>query len=292
MIENIPAGPRTVVSFESSRKSVMLTLPWLKHTNPITAFCVMGLLEKRRVTKLLNFGDAFVAHSRNKCADLFLESDCEWMLTIDDDVVLPFGNAKWFNAFTGFDHPEKFAGMDALDRLLSHNKTLVGGLYCGRHPKGALMYAEGANIPSEAAFARKGPHDLIKPTRWVATGCLLVHRSVYEDIEKHFPRLSRLQNSRGGQWFSTSEHTLFDWVDRTREMLSNGPMTGEKALKAHQMLESAAAEARRNSSLGMGEDVQFCVRAAEAGHQPYVDLGLVCGHVGHTVFGLKNTFPK
>lgn len=32
-----------------------------------------------------------------------------------------------------------------------------------------------------------------------------------------------------------------------------------------------------------GEDVSFCIRAKEAGHQSYVDLGCICGHAGTVV---------
>lgn len=269
-------------------KKVLLVMPWLKHTNPMTAFCMMQLHDKRRTSTMLNFGDAFVAHSRNTCADHFLKSDLEWMLSVDDDMILPFGNAKWFNSHTGFGFPEEFAGLNALDRLLSHGKTLVGALYFGRYPKAPPVYNEGANL-NEAEFARKAPMNLCKPTRWVGTGCMLIHRSVYEDIEKKFPHLGRGANGMGGNWFSASEHTALDHINRARQMLSSGPMTGEKAMQAYQILETAAADFRANSGLGFGEDVQFCIRARQAGHTPHVDLGLVCGHVGHMVYGPRNT---
>lgn len=287
----VPTAIHPLSTLTVLQKKVMLVLPWLKHTNPLTAFCAMQLADRRRTSTMLNFGDAFVAHSRNSCADHFLQSNMEWMLTIDDDMVIPFGSKNWFNAHTGFNLPDKFAGLNAVDRLLSHGKTLVGALYFGRHAKGGPVYNE-ASRPDEAEYARRAPHDLIKPTRWVGTGCMLIHRSVYEDIEKKFPRLGRGANKMGGQWFSSSEHTSMDWIDRTRQMLSEGPMDGRKAMKAFEMLEQASAEAKKNSSLAMGEDVQFCIRAKESGHQPFVDMGLVCGHMGHTIFGPKNTSPK
>jgi len=291
-IAGVATPLQTVLTANVMRKHIMLVLPWLKHTNPMTAFSVMNLVDKRRTSTLLNFGDAFVAHSRNTCADLFLASDLEYMLTIDDDMVVPFGHAAWFNAHTGFNLPERFAKLNSLDRLLSHGKTLVGALYFGRHRFGSPMYNEGANIPNEAEYARKAPHDIIKQTRWVGTGCMLIHRSVFEGIEKRFPRLGRGANGKGGQWFSTSEHLAMDCIDGVRKMLSEGPMSGEKALRAYQALESGAAQARHGSSLGMGEDVQFCIRAAESGHKAHVDMGLVCGHLGHACYGPKNTSPK
>jgi hypothetical protein len=269
---------------------VLLCLPWQKQTNPMTAFSVMNLVDRRRTAVMLDFGDAFVAHARNTCATQFLSTPCEWLLMVDDDMIVPFGQAKWFNAYTGFGLADKFAGINALERLLSHGKSLVGALYFGRHEFGAPMYCEGANVPTEADYARKAPYDLIKPTRWVATGCLLIHRTVFEDIEKKFPRLSRAQN-RCGQWFSTSEHTAMDYIDQARATLG-GVLDGESAYKVKCLMESASAEAKANSGLGAGEDVQFCIRAKEAGHQPYVDMGCLCGHVGSGVFGPSNTRRK
>lgn len=211
------------------------------------------------------------------------------MVSIDDDMAVPFGNSQWWKTYTGWeDYPEPFASFNAIDRLLSHGKTLVGGLYFGRHAQGKGTYAEGAN-PNEADFCRKGPHDVCKPTRWVGTGCILIHRTVFEDIEKKYPHLGRGADGLGGQWFTSSEHTSMDLITRTHKLLAQGPMDGQKALKAFDMLEGGLAEIKHRSPLAVGEDVIFCTRAAEAGHQPHVDLGLVCGHVGSQVFGPKNT---
>lgn len=40
---------------------------------------------------------------------------------------------------------------------------------------------------------------------------------------------------------------------------------------------------------GTGEDVAFCRKATAAGFPPFVDKGLVCGHIGRRVFGPGNT---
>lgn len=281
MVATTPTNSVTALN-----SKVMLVLPWHKQTNPMTAFCVAQLTDKRRTASMLNFGDAFVVHSRNTCADLFLQSNLEWMLTIDDDMVLPFGNATWYNAHTGFNLPEPFASLNTLDRLLSHGKSLVGALYFGRQPgANKPMYNEGSARADHEADARNVPRNELRPTRWVGTGALLIHRKVYEDIEKKFPYLSRGPNGRGGNWFTSTEHTLMDSVDRTLKIFSEGALTGDVAAKAMGILSAARTEAGRNSGLGMGEDVAFCTRALAAGHQPYVDFGLVAGHVGHKVYG-------
>jgi hypothetical protein len=277
------------------KKDVMIALPWYKLTNPMTAFSVMGLIDRTRTAITLNFGDAFIVHARNTLADLFLQTNFEWMLTIDDDMVVPFGNGKWFNSFTGMDLPPPFCDHNALDRLLSHGKTLIGALYFGRWRYGAAMFAEGMRDKNVISYLRRGPKDEIRPTRWVGTGCTLIHRSVFLDIEKKFPHLRRQREDgkRGGNWFTSSEHELGSVVDQAVNLLDDGRTPqgwdGETMWKAFSMLHAGRQKTKQNSGLGMGEDVQFCIRAQQAGHQPYVDLGLICGHVGHDVYGPYNT---
>lgn len=289
-IEIVPAvPPQTVTTYG---RKVMLAFPWQKSVHPLTAFSAFQIADRRRTTTALNFGDAFVAHSRNNIADVFLKSESEWLLQIDDDMVVPFGNAKWFKAYTGWEWlPEPFVSFNALDRLLSHRKTLVGATYFAKHAKGTPVFSEGNRTEVEA-YVRRGPHDEIKVTGWVGTGCMLTHRSVFLDIEKAYPRLARGPDGKGGNWFTSSEHKMADGVKQVMDMLSVGPMDGAKAMRAYEMLVSINNDAARVSKLGVGEDVIFCRRAAESGHQCFIDLGLMCGHVGATVYGPRNTGQK
>ena len=260
---------------------VLIAMPWQKSVSPVTATCMAQLIDRRRCSSALHFGDAFVAHTRNSIADTFLASKCEWMLTLDDDMVVPFGDPAWFRFYTGFKFPEKFMSLNALDRLMSHGKTLVGALYFGRSPKAPPVYNEGLQ---EADHARRGPHDVCKPTRWVGTGCMLIHRSVYEDIERRFPRLSRASNGGKGQWFTSTEASLLDSVAKIRDGLQRDA-TPAGAFSALNQLEHALAVSNAENFLGSGEDVSFCLRAAAAGHQPHVDMGLICGHLGTFCYG-------
>ena len=258
-------------------RSVYIALPFYKTTNPRTMFALLNLLDRRRMGISLDFGDAFIAHSRNKLADGFLKSKFEWMLMVDDDSVPPFGNAALYNSFTGFDLPEEFAGRNGIDRLLSHGKTLVGGMYRGRWPHGKPVFAEGKKIEG---WIESGPKDELRPTNWVGTGFMLIHRSVFLSIEKKFPDLARKADGSGGNFFTSSEHDLLKAVQDI--------LAAESTLEKGQILEllSRAVEtSKRNSNLGVGEDVIFCRRAAQAGHQPFVDLGCIVGHLGDYCYG-------
>lgn len=260
-------------------RNVFVALPWYKSASPLTSFSLLAMADRTRMSFGLGFGDAFIAHSRNKLATRFLESDHEWMLMVDDDMILPFGDAAWFNGSTQLNLPQKFASLHTLNRLLSHEKTLVGALYFARYRKGPPVFGEGKQM--EELLRTRGPRDEVRPTRWVGTGVCLFHRTVFLDVERKFPDLSREANNGTGQWFSTSEHDLQKAV---QEVIARGP--DQDVEEALEILENARRMSKIHSGLGMGEDVQMCVRATQAGHQPHVDLGLWCGHVGNFPYPL------
>lgn len=266
-------------------RKVYWAMPWYKSAHPKTVFSILSLWDRRRMAASLDYGDAFIAHSRNKLADHFLKSKLEWMLTVDDDMILPMGNAALFRSFTMTKMADKFAGLNTLDRLLSHGKTLVGALYFGRWKHGKPVYAEGADDKTEEAWVRSGPHDVVKPTRWVGTGCLLIHRSVFLDIEAKFPALARNDKGAFGQWFTSSEHDLTKCTAKAKEILADESIPFEERVRqAAAQLDVGTRLSGRNAGLGVGEDVIFCRRALQAGHQPHVDCGLVCGHAGENIY--------
>lgn len=277
-------APKVGGSYDGQK--ICVVFPCYKQTNPGTTFSMFSLLDRTRMSVMLQFGDAFIAHTRNQLASAFLKSKAEWMFTVDDDMVLPCGNPKWFNAFTEFNLPEPFASFSAVDRLLSHRKTLVGGLYFGRWRSGKPVYAEGASDKKEEAYARSGPHNICKPTKWVGTGAMLVHRSVFTAIEDKFPNLARNKEGNLGNWFTSSEHDIKHATAEALAVLADDTAgEGSRIEKVKSLLSVAQHRSQVNSSLGTGEDVQFCIRAAQSGHQPHIDMGLVCGHVGSFVYG-------
>lgn len=266
-------------------KKVCIALPWYRMVEPRTAFSIMALLDRKKTAVMLNHGDCFIAHCRNKIADNFLKSNMEWMLTLDSDMIVPFGNAKLFNAFTNFNLPDKFAGLHTIDRLLASGKTLIGGLYFGRWTNAKPVYAEGAESKQEEEFVRRGPHDLIKPCRWVGTGALLVHRTVLTDIERTFPHLARNDKGVAGQWFTSSEHDSVQSVTQVLKLIEEDPNLSTEQIR--EILLDGRRKSNKFSGLSVGEDVILCHRAAQSGHQPFVDLGLLCGHSGEFVYGPK-----
>lgn len=279
MSETVPI-PETVLR---EGKKLLLALPFYKTASPLTLFCLLALMDRSKMGVSLGFGDAFIIHSRNKLATQFVNSPLEWFFSCDDDMVLPFGDPNWFRGNTGLKMSDEFAGQHVINRLQSHNKTLVGVTYFGRWRGGHPVFAEGQQC--EADLRRNGPRNELRPTKWVGTGGILIHRSVFLDIEKRFPHLSREANGGTGQWFSPSEHDLKNAVSEVGAVFDDLSKSDTVKIRdAREILEKAERQSKVHSSLGMGEDVTLCVRATQAGHQPFVDLGCWAGHVGNCVY--------
>jgi hypothetical protein len=276
-------------------QKVAVLLPFYKNTNPRTAVCLFSLIDRAKVAVMTGFGDAFIVHTRNTLGNRFVQSGLEWSVWFDDDMVIPYGNAGWFNKATGFNFPDKFAGIHAINQLMSRGKTLIGGLYFGRHEMSGRPMYSGGNDPIEAAQAHNAPNDIVKPVNWVATGCLLAHRSVYLDIQKTFPTLAPQCKDDDGKWhfFSNSETDLTKAAVNAMAILSDEKASESARISsAMQILGHGHRAALANGRLKQGEDVTFCKRALESGHQPFVDFSVVCGHLGEFCFGPTGRFGR
>lgn len=132
-----------------------------------------------------------VGRARNILATHFLSlpEKPDYHLMIDDDMIVPFGNRKMYAQMFGGPEKDPLGDLDVVSRLVSHGKPLVGALYVGRSRTGTLQFAEAYENPSVNRLYRTGPVDKLLPVKWVATGALLIHRSVYEAIIAHDPSI-------------------------------------------------------------------------------------------------------
>jgi hypothetical protein len=292
----LPEGASVDAAWEG--KEVFIAAPFYKSTNPRTMFSVLAVWDRPKYGYRHRFGDAFIVHARNTLADDYLKSGlpvCQW---VDDDLIFPCGQSGWYLQNSGIPMPESFAARHGPNRLRSHGKSLVGGLYYGRFEHGKAMYAEATLDPKEDARSRTYVDEL-KATDWVGTGFLQHNRQVLLDIQATHPHLAPQHASESFHFFSNTSDEI---VGKFGEMQAKADLAAKQIREnsvqeasrtiadlIHQM-QSAYADYLKFNRLQQGEDQLFCSRARKAGHQPYVDLGLVCGHVdGSTVFGPHNT---
>jgi glycosyltransferase involved in cell wall biosynthesis len=118
-------------------------------------------------------GDSLVSRARNTALANFLESDCDYMFTLDDDISLP---------------PE------ALVKLVDADKDIIGGFY---------RLKQAFNEDNENAFAVRwdGDGDLtmedIVEVKYVSSGCVMYKRAFLEQMVKDHPELYYKNNVDG-----------------------------------------------------------------------------------------------
>jgi hypothetical protein len=227
---------------EFEGRDIFVGFPCYKTTNPVTAFALIAMaldFGRDKIRFDMAIGDSKIEHARNRLAHKFLETDAKWLLMLDDDIIPCIGRPEWSkywvqNLRAVPDLPLK---RHVLHRLMGAGKTLVGASYFGRQEGGALMASDQSLAPRARAY-----DDAVVEVDWVATGCMLVHRSVFEDIREKFGDDLKIK-------VPDYDYDYFRPFD-----------------SAH------------------GEDVSFCKRAKQAGHQPHLDLGLPVAHLGYKTY--------
>jgi hypothetical protein len=193
--------------------------------------------------------------NRNRIADDFLKGGSDWLLQMDDDTVPP---------------------LDALPSLLA-----LGQSFCA-----ALYHAKDDNEVPVAHLRNPGgryyplPHYVpgeIVPVDLVGMGCTLIHRSVFEDIQKAHVLATTLD----GHVMPIPRECVFS------EGPSRPPMVEVKQVEGDWLLTRVAFDYAPRFwpfyafTYGRTEDIWFCELAIEAGHRPVMDTGVVCKHLGN-----------
>jgi len=226
--------------------------------------------------------DSLICRARDKLALSFLESDAQWQLQIDDDIIFPYGLgpnlAQFYHNWMDKDTFDLFLNegvfklalsMNAIDEILrsgiQDGKTIVGGLYFWRG--GVKNFNQAASIVpmnDDGSFAlefKLRPDNYIETDK-LATGFLLTHRSVYEDIQKKFPELEyEVPINTPGK---TSWGFYLPNITQEKRM---GPDKKEE-----------------DYSFYRSEDYAFAWRAKQAGHSPVLNMNLLLGHLGTHIF--------
>jgi hypothetical protein len=167
---------------EFAGRDIFVGWPWYKHSNPVTAAVNVALaldFGRDKIRFDMSIGDAKIEHSRNRLAHKFLETDAKWFLMLDDDIIPSIGRPNWFRTWIpdARSKPDLPLQRHVLHRLIGANKTLVGAAYFGRQQGGPIMCSDW-NLGKRARVHE----DAVVPVDWVGTGCMLIHRKVFDDI--------------------------------------------------------------------------------------------------------------
>lgn len=206
--------------------------------------------------EIISMGSMATDHNRNAIVHDFLEKGAEWLLWIDADTIVPMGSVA---------------------RLLAVGKTMVSGLYYGKnppHPPIAYHLYNGAVRPIDQT--RRWEKGEILPVDACGMGCMLTHRSVYEDImNTHevyqrvggslvvIPKKNIIGDIREGDWH---EHDEKVYRGQYRQRLRKPTLINMK-------FPFFALEHGRT------EDLWFFDLARQAGHRAWLDTSVECLHL-------------
>lgn len=193
------------------RRDVELLIPMNREVNPHYLFSIVSQIRRQPWLGFRYKAYTILQYARNVLADKFLAGEAEWSMWLDGDVIQPFGDVGfWKEHFTAEARgvPIEFAGVQTISRLMSHKKSVVQGVYGtrvarvdGRSRESCTqpgLYPQGPSDQAIEAKIRKGPMNEIVNVSAVMTGCLLIHRQVYLDIQAKFPELA--PKKEGDPW--------------------------------------------------------------------------------------------
>lgn len=229
---------------------------------------VAALSKEIEIRDIITCGTMTADHSRNVITDEFLSSNAEWLFWIDSDTLVPVG---------------------AVQRLMGVGKTLVSGLYYGKNPPNPpIAYYLHNNAITPIDQMTKWEKGDILPVDTVGMGCMLTHRSVFEDIRANF----EVYQIPGGGVVPIHKNDMLGDVET-----SSGPGHHEHDGKVYKgqlrqrLMKPTLAGLRFPYFMiehMRTEDLYFFDLARRVGHQPFLDTGVECGHLRFTPYQGKD----
>lgn len=222
----------------------------------------IGLLSNDFEVTIITSGTMATDHNRNKIVAKFLETDAEWLFWVDADTIVPRG---------------------AVNRLLAMGKTLASGLYYGKndpHPPIAYVKANNAFVP--LSNTRNWERGEIIAVDASGMGCMLTHRSVFEDIKNQHTVLQRNggglllvhNNDIEGAFEQLHPHDGKVYKGQYRQRVAKPTIVSDFPFFALEF--------------GRTEDMWFFDHAARCGHKVWLDTSVECGHLRPLAFTGKD----
>lgn len=182
-----------------ARRVVMLT-PLALPILPAVHFAHLAMIRKLPWMGYIQEQNTLIQVARNLVTHEFLKTEAEWAFLVDGDIVPCFADPAYFydknKLGVSTDRiGEQWLRVNTLDRLLHAKKTIVGAVYQQRKAGGKICNPIELNPQGKSDVGRelraRGPQDKVIEVPWCATGCLLVHRSVYTAIMEQRPDLQK-----------------------------------------------------------------------------------------------------
>jgi hypothetical protein len=178
---------------EFAGRDIFVGLLAYKSVNPVTSMALTAMaldFGRDRIRFDMEFGNSWVSEARNNLANKFLETDAKYLFFIDDDIIPCIGRPSWMQSWVpaARNVHEKPLQRHILSRLPNANRSVVGAAYFERResdiPK--IVCSDQKLVPRAKTY-----EDAVVQVDWAGTGAMLIHRSVFEDIDKANPELQK-----------------------------------------------------------------------------------------------------
>lgn len=169
-------------------RNVMMLVPMAGNIPPAAHFAFMAQMRRQPWLGYHQEKDTLIQCARNRCVKAFLDSEAQWAWFVDADTIPPFGMPGYFYRELGISDkriPPDYLKFNALERLLSRKKKFIGGTYIHRRVDGRVVHPVSEAVNTR--WLNSGPSNEVIEVPWLATGCALIHRTVFTDIMARYP---------------------------------------------------------------------------------------------------------
>ncbi len=231
--------PSTYVNNDGYR--IAICIPVMDQCSTMFTRSLANLMHKcgqdrKSVSIHMQYGSN-VTMQRDALAREALETSADFLMWLDSDMHFP---------------------SDTIDRLLNRKAKIVGAPYTTRvKPIRSTAFKSAMDYDARLNRSVDGG---IEKVAALGFGCVLIHREVFETMNKQDPNVMR----------------KLDVVDAVVHDYSDPPWFGVKYDSKYETM--------------MGEDIYFFEKASKAGFQAYADFELAqsIAHVGSKVYTLKD----
>ncbi len=236
-------------------RKVAMLLPVYRTFNADTHFTLFANYIKygpEKIAMLTPQKRTVIHEARSMLIHRAMKTDAETFIMCDDDMILPFGHAEYFNQTFGAGLPPEQAGHNSISRIMSHGRDfgIIGALYFGRHERGKAQCSLGFEDNEKNLSLRRLEHKGLIKSGWVGTGWIKIERWVIEKLK------AEIDNGKWPECMPIQDGGHYGYFSPIR--------------------------------VGVGEDVSFGRRAESIGIDSYVDAGLVALHNGECNWGPRN----
>lgn len=145
------------------KSKIFIAIPTTGNIRTELAIFLLGL-NRRNYDVIVTFTiGGGIAHNRNSLVESFLKTDYEWFLFIDSDIMPP---------------------LNVLE-MIKNGKDVCSGI-CPQFRKGKLISLVFEKYQDNYRFIQKDIKGDVIEIDGIGTGCLLIHRKVFERMEKPY----------------------------------------------------------------------------------------------------------